>query len=63
MVTAWLARAFGATPAYLAFLWGLHDLGRIGWLLPLFYLMWLPHCAGFTGQMWQVNCSCARCGG
>ena len=30
---------FGATPAYLAFLWGLHDLGRIGWLLPLFYLM------------------------
>lgn len=30
---------FGATPAYLAFLWGLHDLGRIGWLLPLFYLL------------------------
>lgn len=33
------ALTFGATPAYVTFLWGLHDLGRIGWLVPLFYLM------------------------
>ncbi|MEM1182485.1 MAG: CDP-diacylglycerol--serine O-phosphatidyltransferase [Acidobacteriota bacterium] len=30
---------FGATPAYLTFIWGLHELGRIGWLIPLFYLL------------------------
>ncbi len=30
---------FGAVPALLAFLWGLGDLGRIGWLVPLFYLL------------------------
>ncbi|MEM8996506.1 MAG: CDP-diacylglycerol--serine O-phosphatidyltransferase, partial [Acidobacteriota bacterium] len=30
---------FGATPAYLTFFWGLQDLGRIGWLIPLFYLL------------------------
>jgi CDP-diacylglycerol---serine O-phosphatidyltransferase len=30
---------FGATPALLAYLWGLHELGRIGWLGPLFYLV------------------------
>lgn len=30
---------FGATPAWLAYQWGLSDLGRIGWLAPLFYLV------------------------
>ena len=30
---------FGATPAVLAYLWGLNDLGRIGWLVPLCYLV------------------------
>lgn len=30
---------FGVAPALLAFLWGLKDYGRIGWLIPLFYLV------------------------
>lgn len=30
---------FGAVPAILAFLWGLHAHGRIGWLIPLFFLL------------------------
>ena len=30
---------FGATPAVLTYLWGLDDLGRIGWLVPLCYLV------------------------
>jgi len=30
---------FGATPALLSYLWGLKDLGRIGWLVPLFFLV------------------------
>jgi len=30
---------FGAVPALLAFLWGLKDLGRIGWLVPLFFVL------------------------
>jgi CDP-diacylglycerol--serine O-phosphatidyltransferase len=30
---------FGATPALLAFFWGLSDFGRAGWLIPLFYLV------------------------
>ncbi len=30
---------FGATPAVLTYLWGLGDLGRIGWLVPLCYLV------------------------
>lgn len=30
---------FGATPALMVFLWGLHDLGRIGWLVPLYFLL------------------------
>jgi len=30
---------FGATPALLAYLWGLERLGRIGWLIPLFFLI------------------------
>ena len=30
---------FGATPAVLTFLWGLRDLGRLGWLVPLCYLV------------------------
>lgn len=30
---------FGAAPAFLAFLWGLDELGRIGWLVPLFFLV------------------------
>lgn len=29
---------FGLCPAFLAFLWGLSELGRIGWLIPLFFL-------------------------
>ena len=30
---------FGVTPAVLTYMWGLHDLGRIGWLVPLCYLV------------------------
>ena len=30
---------FGLTPAFLTFLWGLEQLGRIGWLVPLFYVL------------------------
>ena len=30
---------FGAAPALLTHAWGLADLGRIGWLVPLFYLV------------------------
>lgn len=30
---------FGATPALLLYIWGLRDLGRIGWLVPLFFLL------------------------
>lgn len=30
---------FGVTPALLTYLWGLQDLGRIGWLVPLYYLV------------------------
>ncbi len=30
---------FGAAPALLAHLWGLERLGRIGWLIPLFFLI------------------------
>lgn len=30
---------FGITPALLTYLWGLDQLGRIGWLVPLFYLV------------------------
>lgn len=30
---------FGIAPALLIFSWGLGDLGRIGWLVPLFYLL------------------------
>jgi len=30
---------FGATPAYLAYLWGLRHFDRIGWLVPLLYLV------------------------
>jgi CDP-diacylglycerol--serine O-phosphatidyltransferase len=30
---------FGATPALLAYLWGLDELGRAGWLLPLFFMV------------------------
>lgn len=33
------ALTFGATPAWLAFHWGLRDFGRIGWLVPCFYLV------------------------
>jgi CDP-diacylglycerol--serine O-phosphatidyltransferase len=28
---------FGMAPALLAYLWGLEDLGRVGWLAPLFF--------------------------
>lgn len=31
--------AFGAAPALLAYLWGLNELGRPGWLLPFFFLV------------------------
>ena len=30
---------FGAAPAYLAYLWGLREFDRIGWLVPLLYLI------------------------
>lgn len=30
---------FGATPALLTFLWGLHGFGRLGWLVPLYYMV------------------------
>ncbi len=30
---------FGAAPGILAYHWGLESLGRIGWLIPLFYLI------------------------
>ncbi len=30
---------FGAAPALLAYLWGLNQHGRIGWLIPLFFLI------------------------
>ena len=30
---------FGAIPAILAHLWGLQTYGRIGWLIPVFYLL------------------------
>lgn len=30
---------FGAAPAWMAFLWGLHEYGRPGWLVPLFFLL------------------------
>jgi CDP-diacylglycerol--serine O-phosphatidyltransferase len=30
---------FGAAPAWLLYYWGLQDLGRAGWLLPLFYVV------------------------
>jgi CDP-diacylglycerol--serine O-phosphatidyltransferase len=30
---------FGMAPALLAFFWGLDDLGRVGWLVPLFYVV------------------------
>ena len=33
------ALTFGATPAWMAYLWGLHNFGRVGWLVPLFFLL------------------------
>jgi CDP-diacylglycerol--serine O-phosphatidyltransferase len=30
---------FGATPALMTFLWGLEGFGRIGWLVPLYYMV------------------------
>ena len=30
---------FGATPALLAYVWGLDEIGRLGWSVPLFYLV------------------------
>lgn len=30
---------FGVTPALLTFFWGLHQLGRVGWLVPLFFMV------------------------
>lgn len=30
---------FGAAPALLAYVWGLEEIGRLGWILPLFYLV------------------------
>ena len=30
---------FGFAPAVLAYIWGLQDLGRVGWLLPAFFLI------------------------
>jgi CDP-diacylglycerol--serine O-phosphatidyltransferase len=33
------ALTFGAIPAMLAHIWGLQSYGRIGWLIPVFYLL------------------------
>lgn len=33
------AFTFGVVPALLSFFWGLHQYGRIGWLIPAFYMM------------------------
>lgn len=33
------ALTFGAAPAWMSFLWGLHEYGRVGWLVPLFFLI------------------------
>jgi len=33
------AVTFGMTPALLCYFWGLHAFGRVGWLVPLFYLI------------------------
>lgn len=33
------ALTFGAAPAWMAFLWGLDDYGRPGWLVPVFFLI------------------------
>ena len=33
------AVTFGVAPALLTFFWGLHELGRIGWLVPLFFMV------------------------
>lgn len=30
---------FGVAPALLTYLWGLRDLGRVGWLVPLFFFV------------------------
>lgn len=30
---------FGAVPALLTFLWGLHGFGRAGWLVPVYYMV------------------------
>ena len=30
---------FGAAPALLAYVWGLQEMGRLGWIVPLFYLV------------------------
>lgn len=30
---------FGAAPAYLAYIWGLREFDRLGWLVPLLYLI------------------------
>lgn len=30
---------FGAAPAFLTFLWGLHGFDRVGWLIPLYYMV------------------------
>lgn len=30
---------FGVAPAILTYLWGLHEWGRVGWLVPFFYLV------------------------
>jgi CDP-diacylglycerol--serine O-phosphatidyltransferase len=33
------ALTFGAAPALLAYVWGLDEIGRLGWIVPLFYLV------------------------
>ena len=33
------AATFGMVPALLTYLWGLRDLGRVGWLVPLFFFV------------------------
>ncbi len=42
---------FGVAPALLAYVWGLEQLGRIGWFAPLFYLV----CAATRLARFNIN--------
>jgi CDP-diacylglycerol--serine O-phosphatidyltransferase len=50
------AVTFGMAPALLSFFWGLHDLGRVGWLVPLFFLVCnVTRLARFNVQVKSVD--------